>query len=205
MPKTKFAILRWPAHLQVLSLATEGGLVTDELLLRGIDEFKPPLLPNLEMTALRKEIDPSAERRGVRGRRFRSRKHLANALRKVRRPDVPQGFLDCLIFRLDSGKRYTHAEALERSQKKFERVKNAMLAAGIYRELYDLIDRTATSVTHPIFGTFNIEKSGTSRGEKALTATAQVLRRIGRGGNVTNGRLKNIISEYETGKTHKIL
>jgi len=201
MPKTDFAILHWPAHSQALSIAAEGNLVTDDLLLRAIDEFKPPLLPRLEMAALRKEMDPSAERRG---RRFWSREQLANALRKVRRPDVPQGFLDCLIFRLESGKRYTRVDASRKSQKDFSRIQNAMFAAGIYEDFFELIDPKATCVTHPILGTFNIEKSKASQRDKALTITAQVLRRMGRGGHVTNRRLANIISEYSSVKTHKI-
>jgi len=170
------------------------------MFLRALAEIRPPLLKPVALKALKKEIDPQAERRGRRGVSFRSNEDLVEALRVIRRPDVPQMFLDCLILRLESGTRFIQRQSNAASQKAYKRQFNGMITDGLKRELEDLIEPGADSVTHPILGTFSIKNPEKSRGHKALTLTAEILRKLKLGGHVTNGRLKNIISEYENGK-----
>ena len=200
MSKTEFAFFNRPAHSFVLDIVGKGGRVPDERFLKAILEFDPPLLGQADMALLLKEIDPKAEKRGRKGRSAKSPQELADDLRAVRRNDVPQEFLDRLIARLERGSGVTEFELALASQKTHDKRLGGMLAAAIYDQLRELIEPDAKEVEHPILGTFLIEKPNAPLRDKALTITAMALRKINRGGRVSNDRLKNIISEYRTGK-----
>lgn len=200
MPKTEFALFTLPTCDYVLSIVEDGDRVPDDLFLKAILEFDPPLLGEADMAVLLKEIDPKAEKRGRKAISAKSPAEIANTLRSVRRDDVPREFLDSLITRLEGGSGVTEFELALASQKTHDKRLAGMLATAIYDQVRELIEPDAKEVAHPILGTFPIENPNAPLRDKALTITAMALRNINRGGRVSNDRLKNIISEYRTGK-----
>jgi hypothetical protein len=89
----------------------QGLPLCDEMLVEMMDLMSPPLLSDVYMHALVREIDPAIRR--SRGRPRKSEPgtlELLELVRAIDRPDVPAEILKSLIYRLECGKAYTMAD-----------------------------------------------------------------------------------------------
>lgn len=203
MAKPDFSHYQRVSPANVVKSIERGEQPTDDMFVKAIAEISPPLLDCASMKCLVRELDPQAERRGRRAKGSKSRLQLAEMIRNVSRSDLAKEFLEGLADRLESGIRFSEAKRSFGAHLKFERIRAGMLASGIYRDLRDLIKPDASCVTHPILGTFKIEDQRAPLRDKALSITNDLLRRAGYLKVISNDRLKNFISEYDTGKLHR--
>ncbi|MEO9462359.1 MAG: hypothetical protein ABJ242_06450 [Marinomonas sp.] len=204
MAKHNFSHLSIITPIGVSELIDRGLRITDEMFVSALGEIHPALLPEPEMTFLLRQIDPKAERRGRPAKEDPSPTELAADIRSIERTDAPVQFLDALGNRLISGKPFTEMTRGQKAAYHFERIRVGMLAHGIAEEFEELLEPGITQVTHPILGTWLIDDVKASPRRRALQVTNDYMRSKGYIAPITPERLNNIISEYRTGKTHKI-
>ena len=199
------------SHLSIISAAMIAKLVkrsepvTDDMFVKACKHISPPLLSGPLHDALVRELDPAAERRGRKGKGAVTLEQLAAQLRAIHRADIPGEFLEALAGRLEDGVRLTDADMSKKLMRWWNFRKRNMLIAGVYEEFYEIVKPEATELTHPILGTWPVSDPGDSRRDKALKITRDAL----------NGKtlatlpgidlMRNIVTEYNTGKNHKSL
>lgn len=203
MSKPNFSHYSRVTPEMVLKAKERGTRVTDDMFAKALGEIRPSLLGKKEMVALYKEIDPKAERRGRRGKWHRSNEQLVECLQAIDREDVPAKFSQLLAERLVQGIRYTEFERAKRAHVRLTRITCGMFAAGLYADFRTQIISGTESVIHPILGKFEITNTDEPLRERALSVTSAALRKLGAINHISNGRLKNFISDYNTGKLHK--
>lgn len=205
MAKRDFSHLTKLAPEGLVRLMGAGTEITDEMYLKALGEIIPPLLAEPAMAVLTRTIDPKAERRGRPGNDGISKEQLIAHIREVKRPDVPKQFLEALANRLESGARLTDAERSLKSARKFEKVRRDMLIAGLYEEVHQLLEPGCTEVTHPILGKLAVEDLSLGQREQALKIVQDVLKDAVLVDLPSIDRMRNIVTEWNTGKTHKNL
>lgn len=205
MAKYDFSHLKKLTPTGVVRLMDAGTEITDEMYLKALGEIIPPLLDEPAMAVLIKRIDPKAERRGRPGNDGISKEQLITHIREVKRPDVPKQFLDALANRLENGIRLTDAERSLKSARKFEKVRRDMLIAGLYEEVHRLLEPDCTEVTHPILGKLAVEDLSLGQREQALKIVQDALKDAVLVDLPSIDRMRNIVTEWNTGKTHKNL
>ena len=148
--------------------------MTDESWLATIELIEPRLLSQSDMADLRWVLDHTIERRG--GKSIKSvAEQLIARLKQIVRTDVPQPFLEGLIERLDSGKKYTRRDSDREYGRLFWREDRDRMIVYLYDYIYDALIDGATEVHHEIFGAFPVPRDSESRSEKALAVLDNLL------------------------------
>ncbi|MFZ1741283.1 MAG: hypothetical protein WAT93_00425 [Pontixanthobacter sp.] len=128
---------------------SKGFKVTDESWLSTIEQIEPKLLSKSDMEGLRWVLDHTTERRG--GKSIQAvAQGLIEKLEITERADLPTVFMDELIERLRSGKRYTRRESDRAYSKPYRRGDRDRIIVFLYDYIYDELaddprDRDASS------------------------------------------------------------
>jgi hypothetical protein len=199
MGKVDFSHYRYSPDLVVQSVS-RGYRVTDEVLL-GTLRCNPPPLTRLQWTALRKLLDPAAERRGRPAARVPDRFSLAAALDRIDEPGHHRGFLQVVAERLRSGRRYTEADCDRAYARRWRRHDRDMIIRALYNEVYERLGDSPAFVENHILGRVEVPTDvHRSRYEKALWITHEFLRDRTWLSPPSPGTMMRIISEDPTGK-----
>jgi len=155
-----------------------GHRITDEDWLEVVERCRPPLLRRSDFEILRKQLDPTAERRGTRSTGPKSTNSLIKKLNGISRPDVPPAFIEHLVDRLKSKRRYTKVNDARDYKRRWRTRNRDMIIPGVYDRIYDLLDGDPPSVTHEILGTIQVpDEIRRTRSEKAVQITHDLLGR----------------------------
>lgn len=171
-----------------------GKRVTDGRIMRAIDQCSPPLLDPTMMARLRIELDEHASRRGRPKAGSVSRQDVAAALEQVERDDVPPIFLEGLILRLRSGRKFTEAQRGLAAHREIERLKQGHLISMVYRRIYAALNEGPV-VNVPPFGMLEVPQQKWARWELAVEMTRSLLKDIVCHPLPAADRMMNIISE----------
>lgn len=181
----------------------QGLPLYDEMLLEMWDLISPPLLSDVYMRTLVREIDP-AIRRG-RGRPRKSEpgtRELLELVRAIDRPDVPSEILKSLIRRLECGKAYTMADWMAEQVRNRRAYDRELLISAVYRGLYILLE-AGPGRLREVFGDINLglHFEDLSRHAQATVATAAVMRARYQMDLPGPRRIANIVSHRKLPKT----
>jgi len=155
-----------------------GHRITDEDWLGVVERCRPPLLRRPDLLILRGQLDPDAERRGSRLSGPRSTSSLIQTLKDVRRSEIPPAFIDHLIARLESKRRYTKIDSNRDYIRRWRTRDRDMIIQSVYDEIYDLLDGDPRSVTHEILGSMQVPRDiRRTRSETAIQITHDLLRK----------------------------
>jgi len=167
--------------------------VTDEMLLEAAEGIQPRLLPPDHMAKLRKELDPSASRRGRPSRNAPSSAEVAQMLGDLDCPQALRPLVNQLGVRLRDGRSYTENHRAAEFYWKKRKADFRTMMIGLYRQYQALLRGGADSVEHPILGRSAGATENTPR-ERALELTQAALARMGLY-PPSLGRMRNILSE----------
>jgi hypothetical protein len=109
MVKYGLEYLRKPAPL--IRAIERGYRASDEELLEAVELVQPRMLPRRLHHELKRQLDPTTERRGRPRSGKVSEAELVHAIERVRHPEIPPEFLTHLAGRLRTGRRFTMADS----------------------------------------------------------------------------------------------
>lgn len=144
-----------------------GYKVTDENWLGTVARIEPPLFTAAELQDLNHILDPEIERRGGKSIGLLS-KPLIVRLREMERPDLPARFVEGLIDRLATGKRYTRRDSDREYGKRLRKFERDRLIVYFYDYIYDRIKDEDGSITHEVFEPIPISRRGRTKAERVL-------------------------------------
>lgn len=175
MAEPNFSNLRMGPAMLVAGIL-RGHRIADEDWLEVVERCRPPFLRQPDLLVLRKQLDPDAERRGSRTTGPRSTSSLLKTLKEVRRSDVPPAFIDHLIERLVSKRRYTKVDSNRDYIRRWRTRDRDMIIQGVYDQIYDLLDGNPRSVTHEILGSTEVPRDvRRTKSETAIQITHDLL------------------------------
>jgi hypothetical protein len=161
-----------------------------------VQQFDPPLLPSKLMQLLARQLNPASELRGRPAKQAPKVSDIVRWLTVIERNDLPNGFVVALKKRITSRKGLTSFEIALPLHKMLERRTRDFMICEFYRNFRDLIKKNELTLTHPIFGTFEIPDDHCSRSDKALLLTQSLLSSAGYGPPSTR-RMLNIVAEQQ--------
>jgi hypothetical protein len=176
-----------------------GYKVTDENWLGTVVRIEPPLFTATELQDLKHILDPKIERRG--GKSIGSlSKPLIFRLREMERPDLPARFVEGLIDRLTTGKRYTRGDSDREYGKRWRKFERDRLIVYFYDYIYDRIDDQDGMINHEVFENIAISMRGRTKGERTLATLHDFLVDRTVIDPPSEGTILRIVSEAKTRK-----
>lgn len=168
-----------------------GVPIPDSDFLDAYRQVDPPLLPELETSAIVRILRPA---RGRPPKQTPSREQLVGCVLQIDRPDVPPPFVAALAARLSREKGLAWVQLYVRERRVRERKWRRCLMRLFSKEFYDLQD-DRPFIIHEILGRIDVPRDPTSRSERALVMTRTVMRdRLGMAMH-SIATMRNIISQ----------
>lgn len=164
---------------EVASRLDLGMLVPDRIAREAINQCVPPLLPPVKMVMLRRQFEFGTTKRGRPRLSQPTRRHLIEALKQLKRPDLPETFLPWLVRRLESGRSVLDAQSTQMVDRHVHRHDRVGLIVAAYRRIYAALDGSARIQVDPI-GWLDVPQTARSKSEQALEMTWQFLNGAGR-------------------------
>lgn len=174
MAKHNFANLKMTPEMVIQAIST-GFRIADEDWLDVIERCCSKAVSRTDIVMLRRQLDPDAERRGKPSVRRPSKVQLIKSLERICHPDLPAVFVEYLIARLRSGRRYTRRDSDIAYNRNWLRIERNMLIRGYYNDLYNLLEGDPKTVEHPILGELEVPTGMTRRSDRAMEMTHRLL------------------------------